>query len=90
MSIIDVSSGYHNLQLDTKLSYVTTFASPFGRYQYKYLPFRAVPVGDMFQHKIDEIFSDMPTIFGITDDILVTGYNEDGVDHDAAVHKVLR
>ena len=89
MSIIDASSGYHNLQLDTKLSYLTTFACPFGRFQYKHLPFRAGPVGDMFQCKIDEIFSDIPNVFGMADDILVIGYDEDGVDHDAAVHKVL-
>ena len=51
MSIIDASSGYHNLQLDTKSSYLTTFACPFGRYQYKHLPFGAAPEGNMFQHK---------------------------------------
>ena len=28
----------------------------------------------MFQHKIDEIFSDIPNVFGIADDILVIGY----------------
>ena len=44
----------------------------------------------MFQHKIDEIFSDMPNIFGIADNILVIGYDEDRADHDATVHKVLR
>ena len=55
-----------------------------------HLPFGAVPVDDMFQHKIDEIFSDMPNVFGIMDDILVIGYNEDGADHDATDHKVLR
>ena len=44
----------------------------------------------MFQHKIDKISNDMPNVFGITDDILVIGYNEDGADHDTAVHKVLR
>ena len=87
MSIIDVSSGYHNLQLDTISSYLTTFACPFGRYLYKCQLFGAMPVGDMFHHKIDEIFSDMPNIFGIADDILVIGYNEDRADHDAAVHK---
>ena len=63
---------------------------PFGRYQYKCLPFRAVPVGDMFQCKINEIFNDMPNIFGIADDILVIGYDEDRKDHDEAVYKVLR
>ena len=49
MSIIDASSGYHNLKLDKQSSYLTTFSCPFGRYQYKCLPFRAVLAGDMFQ-----------------------------------------
>ena len=89
MSIIDVSSGYHNLKLDNKSSYLTTFACPFGWYRYKCLPFRATPAGDMFQCKIDEIFSDMPNIFGIINDILDIVYNEDGMDHDTAVQKVL-
>ena len=44
----------------------------------------------MFQWKIDEIFNDMPNVFGITDDILVTGYDKDGADHDEAVYNVLR
>ena len=35
MSIIEASSGYHNLKLDEKSLYLTTFACPFGRYQYK-------------------------------------------------------
>ena len=69
MSIIDASSGYHNPKSDEKSSYLTTFACPFGRYRYKLLPFGAVPAGDMFQCKIDEIFSDMPNVFGITNDI---------------------
>ena len=90
MSIIDASSGYHNLQLDNKSSYLTMFMCPFGRYRYKCLPFGALSVGDMFQHKIDEIFNDMPNVFGITDNILVISYNEDGADHDTAVYKVLR
>ena len=89
MSMIDASLWYHNLKLEEKLSYLTIFACPFGWYQYKHLPFGAAPVGDMFQCKIDKIFSDVPNIFGITDDILVIGYDKNGADHDAAVHKVL-
>ena len=90
MSIIDASLGYHNLQLDTMLSCLTTFMCPFGSYWYKCLPLRAVPVGDMFQHKIDKIFNDMPNVFGIADDILVIGYDKEGKDHDEAVYNVLR
>ena len=90
MSIIDTSSGYHNLKLDEKSSYLTNFACPFGWYWYKHLPFGAVPASNMFQCKIDEIFSNMPNVLDITDDILVIGYEEDGVAHDAAVCKVLQ
>ena len=35
MSIIGASSGYHNLKLDEKSSYLTTFTCQFGRYRYK-------------------------------------------------------
>ena len=66
------------------------FVCQFGRYQYKHLPFGAAPAGDMFQRKIDEIFNDMPNVFGIADDILVVGYEDDGRDHDKTVHKVLQ
>ena len=45
---------------------------------------------NMFQCKIDKIFSDMPNVFSIVDAILVVGYADDGTDHDAMVHKVLQ
>ena len=41
----------------------------------------------MFKCKIDEIFSDMSNVFGITDDILVIGYDANGADHDAALQR---
>ena len=44
----------------------------------------------MFQHKIDEIFNDMPNVFGIMDDILVVGYDDKGRDHHDTVCKVLQ
>ena len=32
LTLIDTSSGYHNLKLDEQSSYLTTFSCPFGRY----------------------------------------------------------
>ena len=90
MSITDVSSGYHNLRLDIQSSYLTTFASPFGRYWYRCLPFGAALVGTMFQCKVNEIYNDMPNVFGIADDILMIGYGKDRRDHDEAVYSVLK
>ena len=46
-------------------------------------------MGDMFQRKINEIFNDIPNVFGIADDILVIGYEKDKADHDEAVYSVL-
>ena len=44
----------------------------------------------MFQQKIDEIFNDIPNVFGIMDDILINGYDNDGTDHNETVCKVLQ
>ena len=73
-----------------QLSYLTTFACQFGKYRYLHLPFGAVPVGTMFQCKIDKIFNDMPHVFGIADEILVIGYDKDGAHQDEPVYSVLR
>ena len=89
MSKIDASSGYHSLKLDMQLSYLTTFSSPFGRYHYKCLLFGAAQAGDMFQRKINEIFNDIPNVFGIADDILVIDYDKDRADHEEVEYSVL-
>ena len=88
LSLIDGGSDYHNLKLDKRSSYLTIFACQFGRNRSKRLPFGAAPVGDMFQRKMDEIFKDLPNVFGIAGDILVKGYNADGKDHDDTLQTV--
>ena len=79
LTLVDASSGYHNLNLDEKSSYLTAFSCSFDRYRYIRLPIRAAPTRDMIQ-KIDEILSSISNIFGITDDILITGFDEWGKD----------
>ena len=44
----------------------------------------------MFQHEIAEIFNDIPNVFGITDDILAVGYEDNGKVYDETVQKVLQ
>ena len=44
----------------------------------------------MFQQKIVEIFKDLPNVFGITDKILVVGYDSNGKDHDKTLWQVLQ
>ena len=39
----------------------------------------------MFQGKFDEIFKDIPNVFGIADNILAADYEADGKGHDEEV-----
>ena len=41
-----------------------------------------MPAGDAFQQKINKIFNDLPSVFVITDDILILGYTADGRNQD--------
>ena len=90
LSLIDGSSGYHNLKLYERSSYLLMFACHLIGTSTKWLPFGAEPTGDMFQRKIDEILKKLPNIFGIAGDILVVGYEADGKDHDETLWRVLQ
>ena len=60
-----------------------------GRYRYAKLPVSAGPVRDMFQWKIDEIFKDIPNIFGIVDTQLL-GFDNNSYDHDGRLRRVMQ
>ena len=61
LTLIDVSLEHHNLKVDEKLLYLTTFCQ-FGRHSLC----EATPTGDMLQTIIDKLFSELLYIFGIT------------------------
>ena len=90
LSLIDVSSGYHNLKLDERSSYLMMFTCQFGIYRYKRLPFGTVPAGDMFQRKIDAKFKELPNLFGIDYNILVVGCAANSKNHDETLWRVLQ
>ena len=54
------------------------------------LPFGLSCAQDVFQRKVDETFSDIPGVTGISDDIIAVGYKSDGSDHDANLTAVLK
>ena len=47
---------------------------------YVSLPFAVVLGGNMFPHKIDDNFKDLPSVSGIADNILIVGYDADARD----------
>ena len=69
------------MALSKESSYLTTFATMFGRYRYVHIPMGASLNSDCFQHKMDHpIFSPIAQCCGITDDLVFYGYPEQ--DHD--------
>ena len=52
--------------------------------------FGVAPASDMFQKKIDKPFNGMFNVCSILDDILISGFDELGRDHDMTLDKVLR
>ena len=69
------------MSLDDRLSYLTVFSCPLGRYLYTEPPFGPAPAEAVFQKKIDEIFSGMPIVFGIVENILTAVSDEQSKDH---------
>ena len=69
--------------------HLTTFACHTGSYRFIRLSFNIVPVGGMFQQKIDEIFPELPNLFGFEDDILIVPFNDDGREHNRTLRQVM-
>ena len=48
LMVLDCKKGYWHQELDESSSYLTTFNTEFGRYQYTMMPFGATVVGNVF------------------------------------------
>ena len=81
-SKLDAQSGYWQIKLEEKSSYLTTFNSPFGRYRFKRLPFGIISAQDLFQQKMDELFEDMQGVTPLIDDVIIHGTTREEHDHN--------
>ncbi|CAB4041799.1 Retrovirus-related Pol poly from transposon, partial [Paramuricea clavata] len=85
-SVVDAKNGFWHVQLDQESSYLTTFATPWGRYRWKQMPFGISPAPEEFQRYLDLALEGLEGIKAICDDILVCGvgesYEEAVQDHD--------
>jgi len=50
-SLLDVKSGYWHVPIDIESSFLTTFNTPWGKYQWLCLPFGLRVAGDVFSRK---------------------------------------
>ena len=53
------------------------------------MPFGTTVAGDVFQHKLDQCFGQIPNVIVIADDIMVVGKMQNHRDHDQALRTLL-
>ena len=75
------------MTLSKKSSYLTSFATMFGRYRYIRVPMGASLSSNCFQYKMDQIFGPIEQYCGITDDLIIYGYTLE--DHDRVLFTVI-
>ena len=87
MVVCDCKKGYRHQELDEASSFLTTFNTEFGRFQYTIMPFGITVAGDIFQQKLDQCFSHLKNVIIIADDIMIVGKNQK--EHDLALTTLL-
>jgi hypothetical protein len=87
MTTIDLTSGFWQFGVDSESAKLLTFATPFGRYRYKRLPFGLSCAPEMFHKRIVEVLSHIPGVIVYIDDILVWGRTQQ--EHDERLQMVL-
>jgi hypothetical protein len=92
-SVLDAKNGYWHVELDEASSYLTTFATPWGRYRWKRMPFGISSAPEEFQRRMTEALEGLDGVKVIHDDILLyaVGDSDDeaGIDHDKKLRALL-
>ena len=89
MTVCDCCKEYWHQELDESSSFLTTFNTEFGCYRYTVMPFGATVAADVFQHKLDQCFGQIPNVIVIADDIMIVGKMQNHRDHDQALTTLL-
>ena len=84
-SHLDGKSAYQNVELDEKLSKLTTFYTHKGRFWYK-MPYGMSSSQDIYQKKMYQAFGECKGAFAIADDIQVYGND---TNHDMHLHEAM-
>ena len=86
-SKLDANSGFWQIEMDPDSAKLTTFITPFGRYQFNRLPFGITSAPEHFQRRMNKILGDIEGAVCLIDDILIYGKTQS--EHDQRLLSVL-
>ena len=84
---LDLKSGYQQVPLDEKSSYITIFNTSWGHFHFTKVVFGMSVSSNIFQYKLDAFY--VKNVNEITDGIHILGY-ENGNDHDITLTEFLK
>ena len=87
-SKLDADSGFWQIPLSEQSRPLTTFITPFGRYQFNQLPFGISCAPELFQQRMNQILEGLEGFVCLMDDVLVFGTDQE--EHDRHLKAVLQ
>lgn len=87
-TVLDLTDGFYQIELDEEASDLCTFSTPFGCYRFKRFPFGLKIGPELCQRYNQELFGHIEGVAIYLDDILVTGSSKQA--HDNALKAVFR
>ena len=85
-SHIDLRAAYHNLSLTKTASDLTAFATPFGNYQFRKLPFGLKGAPAEYQRAMEILLDGLDVLIYLDDILIASEWNT----HNSLVSKVLK
>ena len=76
-SKIDLVQAYHHIRVHPDNECKTAITTPFGMFNYKFMPFGLRNSASTFQRMMDHIFSHLDCVFTYIDDILIFSESEE-------------
>ena len=83
-----MGNGYWQIEVDQESKKLLTFATPFGTYTWRRLPFGLTSAPMIFQEYVTGIVGDIPNVIVYLDDIMIAAKTAE--EHKFLLEKVLQ
>ena len=70
-SALDMTSGYHHMELSEEAKPKSAFVTPVDKYQFNRCPFGLTQAPAYFQRLVNKVLIGLPFVFGYLDDVLI-------------------